>query len=340
VQEPVEPIDRRRPSVPQALAALIMSCLAKRPGDRPQSAAEVLVALDAIATTSGGMNSTSARLSSAVRKAGRRMLFAVIGIVTAAGILAWIAIIGQAPEATPPLQLGQIIEVATDAEMELNPAISPDGKMVAFAAGAPGHERIYVRQLSGGRTLLTSDLDGYHDYPRWSPDGSTILFVRSTKAGGRSVYESAHLVPMIGGAPRLLFAPEGGILASPAWSPDGKMIAYGDPVGLRVRPVQGGAARTIVSSSDLGKPQLHSPAWSPDGLYLAFLQGNPTTLFNVSVSRVVVVDVAGGEQIEVTDASHVITSVTWTHDGPLVVCLNASVTGRVSAGHAVRSTRW
>src|SRR5207248_6926946 len=57
VTEAPEPIQKRRPNMPPALATLIMRCLEKRPGDRPQSADELLTTLDAIATTpSGGMS--------------------------------------------------------------------------------------------------------------------------------------------------------------------------------------------------------------------------------------------------------------------------------------------
>lgn len=44
--EPPEPLARRRPEVPTALAELVMRCLAKEPADRPQSASELLQALD------------------------------------------------------------------------------------------------------------------------------------------------------------------------------------------------------------------------------------------------------------------------------------------------------
>ena len=52
--ETPENISRRRPQIPAPLAALIMRGLEKRPADRPQSAAELLQTLDAIATPSGG----------------------------------------------------------------------------------------------------------------------------------------------------------------------------------------------------------------------------------------------------------------------------------------------
>jgi eukaryotic-like serine/threonine-protein kinase len=48
------PIIELRPSIPGALAALVMRCLEKHPADRPQSANEVLQQLDLAATPSGG----------------------------------------------------------------------------------------------------------------------------------------------------------------------------------------------------------------------------------------------------------------------------------------------
>ena len=72
VQEEPESLAKRRPNIPPALAALVMRCLAKRPADRPQTAAEVVHALDDITTPSGGMQPTSARPAIAPAGGSRR----------------------------------------------------------------------------------------------------------------------------------------------------------------------------------------------------------------------------------------------------------------------------
>ncbi len=46
-----EPADRRRPAIPAALAAMVMRCLEKRPADRPQTASEIVQALDTMPVT-------------------------------------------------------------------------------------------------------------------------------------------------------------------------------------------------------------------------------------------------------------------------------------------------
>jgi len=53
-----EPIERRRPNIPEPLARLIMSCLEKRPADRPQTAQAVLQALGDLDTGKRGSSSS------------------------------------------------------------------------------------------------------------------------------------------------------------------------------------------------------------------------------------------------------------------------------------------
>ena len=61
VTETPEHITRRRGAIPPALGQLVMRCLEKRAADRPQSAMELVHALDQINTPSGGTAPTSAQ---------------------------------------------------------------------------------------------------------------------------------------------------------------------------------------------------------------------------------------------------------------------------------------
>ena len=82
--EAPEPLVRRRPAVPAALAALVMRCLEKRPADRPQRASEIVHELDAVLTT-GRITASPRAVSSRV---SRPVLAGIaLAVVAAAGWL-------------------------------------------------------------------------------------------------------------------------------------------------------------------------------------------------------------------------------------------------------------
>src|SRR6266567_9567618 len=90
------PVTLHRATVPAALAALIMRCLAKHPADRPQSAEELLGQLEAMATPTGGITPEQAEISSGTAAAIRRahpirvatlFAFAALGVLTLAYML-------------------------------------------------------------------------------------------------------------------------------------------------------------------------------------------------------------------------------------------------------------
>ncbi len=66
VTEAPEPVTKHRPSVPPALATLVMKCLEKKRGDRWQTAEELLSQLDALAAPSGGITPTGTQPVAAV----------------------------------------------------------------------------------------------------------------------------------------------------------------------------------------------------------------------------------------------------------------------------------
>lgn len=105
VIETPEPVDRLRPSLPGALAALVMECLAKRPADRPQSAAEVLQVLDNIATPTGGTATTRVTALPPPPAPERRGLQRLVGpAVAGLAVLAVAAVtfLGRRDPSPPP----------------------------------------------------------------------------------------------------------------------------------------------------------------------------------------------------------------------------------------------
>ncbi len=105
LDRPVD-VNKKRPAVPQALSDLLMHCLEKDPADRWQSAEEILHALEAMATPSGGITPTNTRplkATDARRPASRRRW--LIGAVTGGVVLAaatGVALVARGDSAVGP----------------------------------------------------------------------------------------------------------------------------------------------------------------------------------------------------------------------------------------------
>lgn len=96
------------------------------------------------------------------------------------------------------------------------PAISPDGKTIAFCYKGD----IFLVNSEGGKATQLTTHAAYDTHPIWSPDSKTIAFA-STRDGGMDLYT----VAVTGGTPTRLTTFTGSAIPD-CFTPDGKNILY------------------------------------------------------------------------------------------------------------------
>jgi Tol biopolymer transport system component len=153
--------------------------------------------------------------------------------------------------------------------------LSPDGTEVVFMGGPraadrrPGPEDVSIWTASVDGAALTQLTAGpvYDAFPRWSPDGRWIAFLRLEEERDND-RGNIQLIPSSGGEIRQITSNVDSVdVAHIAFSPDGTRIAYFSGRTIKVVPVQGGQSEVLLTVGSLVPfPEL---AWSPDGSRIA-----------------------------------------------------------------------
>jgi serine/threonine protein kinase len=298
-KEPVSAL-RLNPDLPPDMERIIQKALEKDSEVRYQSAAELRADLKRLKRDTSSGKIPAAAPSSQAASAKSRWLWIAAAIVGIALLSTLFFLLRSRSILQNPLSNAQFTRLTDFDGAETNPAISPDGKFVAFIGERSGTFDIWLVQANGGSLAnLTQGRLGDARAPLraigFSGDGSEVW-----NAGTES--RRLRLWPLIGGAPHNFLDERA---AEVAWSPDGNRLVYhtwepGDPTF--VADHNGTNPRQIVKN----EPGLHNhyPVWSKDGRWIYFVRGRPATremdLWRISPS--------GGEPEQLT---HVKTDIAY-----------------------------
>jgi Tol biopolymer transport system component len=148
------------------------------------------------------------------------------------------------------------------------PAISPDGRTIAFSVLQHEQKLLYVMQADGTNARIVSDSLDLQGGPAWAPDGQSILSAAEEHGVPRLLR-----IPVDGRAP-VLFVQEYSV--DPTWAPDGRFAVYSGPdIGttFSVKAVTTEAAEQPLPALTLTRGARHL-TFLPGGRALLFLQGD------------------------------------------------------------------
>ncbi len=193
--------------------------------------------------------------------------------------------------------------------MKESPAVSPDGKTVAFVALIHGRRQIWLRLLAGGAPLQVTHDDVDHEQPRWAPDSSTLIYY--TPSADPAERGALWEIAALGGPPRRIAS----TIAGGDISHDGRRIALFQASAEHIELL------TIARDGSRGERVVRLPPhylyrslrWSPDDRSLAFQRDTLTLAYCLEI-----VPAGGGEAREVA-RSHWLAGFSWLPDGSELV---------------------
>jgi Tol biopolymer transport system component len=98
------------------------------------------------------------------------------------------------------------------------PALSPDGRRVAFSVRQGGETLLYAMEADGTGARIVADSLELQGAPAWAPDGQSI-----TSAAVDGGVPHLYRIPLAGSGP-VPFVSEHSM--DPVWAPDGRFVVY------------------------------------------------------------------------------------------------------------------
>jgi Tol biopolymer transport system component len=236
-----------------------------------------------------------------------RASVAGLALAAAAAVGFWLGTVGLGDREPRPAVRFQ--RVTDRVGLEESPALSPDGRAVAFAAAVGNARQLFVRLIAGGPPLQITSAPADHQSPRWLPDSSGLVyFSPAASADGQGdVWE----VPALGGTPRRVL----GSVSDADVASDGRLVCFRLDRG-RVQLVtvaRDGSSLKVVGQFAPGR-YYRCPRWSPDARWIAYQEGD-----GVRCDVFAVRSDSTGDRVQLTRDSSLVNGLSWTPDGRAVV---------------------
>jgi serine/threonine-protein kinase len=304
IAEPAALVTTLRKSVPTNVAAALAQALEKLPADRFESAKAFSEALTnrgfqtATAVSAGGGFAATGRAS--WRTVLRHPITLVMGVALLAAGVAWWRAAGRVDVHTTvrfAIPFGAN-DRPTPGDVTGTPfALSPDGKLFAYAGAAPtGVRQLFLRPLNDITARLVPGTAGAGQL-FFSPDGRWVGFYGSGQL---------HKVPVEGGTPSALA--QASTVSGASWSPSGKIV-LSSQARISYVPEAGGPLHVVGSlDSASGEVLQVWPVVMPDGINVLYSSwaaagrdAAKIAIINIETGKIRVLDLLGTAPLLVTD---------------------------------------